>query len=59
LISYEDYIEAKDTPYISALFLSHAHLDHLRNIMFIKRDILHKSTKLIFMLYLLKEELIV
>jgi len=39
LISYEDYIEDNSAPYISALFLSHAHLDHVRNIMFMAPEI--------------------
>ncbi|KKL95756.1 hypothetical protein LCGC14_1851430, partial [marine sediment metagenome] len=39
LISYEDYIKDNNTPYISALFLTHAHLDHVRNIMFMAPEI--------------------
>ncbi|KKM72368.1 hypothetical protein LCGC14_1421220 [marine sediment metagenome] len=39
LISYEDYIEANGAPYISALFLTHAHLDHVRNVMFMAPEI--------------------
>ena len=39
LVSYEDYIEANGAPYISALFLTHAHLDHVRNIMFMAPEI--------------------
>jgi ribonuclease J len=39
LISYEDYIEDNGTSYISALFLSHAHLDHVRNIIFMAPEI--------------------
>ncbi len=34
LTSYEDYIKEYDTAYIEALFLSHCHLDHARNILF-------------------------
>ena len=39
LISYEDYIEANGAPYVSALFLTHAHLDHVRNIKFMAPEI--------------------
>ena len=39
LVSYEDYIEANRSPYISALFLTHAHLDHVRNIIFMAPEI--------------------
>ncbi|MCP6718644.1 MAG: MBL fold metallo-hydrolase [Patescibacteria group bacterium] len=39
LISYEDYMEDNGAPYISALFLTHAHLDHVRNIMFMAPEI--------------------
>ncbi len=39
LMSYEDYVEKHGSPYISALFISHCHLDHLRNIKFISPKI--------------------
>jgi ribonuclease J len=38
-ISYEDYLEEHGAPYISALFLSHCHLDHIRNMLFMHPDI--------------------
>jgi len=39
LMSYEEYLEENGSPYILALFLSHCHLDHLRNIQFMAPDI--------------------
>ncbi|TFF95486.1 MAG: hypothetical protein EU547_07480 [Promethearchaeota archaeon] len=39
LISYEEYIQEHGSPYISALFLTHCHLDHLRNIQFMAPEI--------------------
>jgi len=39
ITSYEEYLEENDSPYISALFLSHCHLDHARNIKFMHPDI--------------------
>ncbi|TFF94701.1 MAG: hypothetical protein EU543_00570 [Promethearchaeota archaeon] len=39
LISYEEYLQENGSPYISALFLSHCHLDHLRNIQFMAPEI--------------------
>lgn len=39
LVSYEDYMEVNRSPYISALFLTHAHLDHVRNIIFMAPEI--------------------
>ena len=39
LISYEDYLEENGSPYIQGLFLSHAHLDHIRNLLFMSPEI--------------------
>ncbi len=39
LISYEDYKELNNASYISALFLTHVHLDHVRNIIFMSPEI--------------------
>ncbi|TXT62479.1 MAG: hypothetical protein BAJALOKI3v1_570017 [Promethearchaeota archaeon] len=39
LISYEDYLEEHGAPYLSAFFLTHCHLDHLRNVKFMSPEI--------------------
>ena len=39
LMSYEEYIEKNGSPYLDAVFLSHAHLDHLHNITFMAPEI--------------------
>lgn len=39
LLSYEDYLQENGKPYVSALFLTHAHLDHVRNVMFMAPEI--------------------
>jgi ribonuclease J len=39
LKSYKEYLKKKGKPYVSALFLTHAHLDHARNIIFMAPEI--------------------
>ncbi|MBD3196559.1 MAG: MBL fold metallo-hydrolase [Candidatus Lokiarchaeota archaeon] len=39
ILSYEEYLEEYGEPYLSALFLTHAHLDHVRNIKFLAPEI--------------------
>lgn len=39
LTSYEEYLQENGKPYVSALFLTHAHLDHVRNVMFMAPEI--------------------
>ncbi|MHA1847166.1 MAG: MBL fold metallo-hydrolase RNA specificity domain-containing protein, partial [Promethearchaeota archaeon] len=39
LESYEDYKEKNGKPYLNAFFLTHAHLDHVRNLEFMSPEI--------------------
>ncbi|MHA1266687.1 MAG: MBL fold metallo-hydrolase [Candidatus Helarchaeota archaeon] len=39
LLSYEDYVRENGQPFIEAFLLSHAHLDHIRNLRFIDPEI--------------------
>jgi ribonuclease J len=39
LQSYEDYLAEHNQPYIEAILISHAHLDHIRNLLFMDPEI--------------------
>ncbi|MFX1294086.1 MAG: MBL fold metallo-hydrolase RNA specificity domain-containing protein [Promethearchaeota archaeon] len=39
LDSYESYIKKSKTPFIEAIFISHAHIDHFRNLFFMHPNI--------------------
>ncbi|MHA1279079.1 MAG: MBL fold metallo-hydrolase [Candidatus Helarchaeota archaeon] len=39
LQSYEDYLAEHGTPFIDAILISHAHLDHIRNLLFMDPEI--------------------